>query len=156
MTGVLKNKRGEGTYIYLCVLILVISMLLSVLVLYMSLCAQVQIQKRDMRHRLDGYLSEVATLEFDAIKQGEAYEVYLDYDALEANVYEAIGFEPSDLAYSYPDSNCTITRPTVTVLRGEGFGLKLEYEASFPIEWGGRTFTTLTVPVTVTGYFKLK
>lgn len=156
MIRVLKNKRGEGTYIYLCVLILVISMLLSVLILYMGLCAQVQIQKRDMRHRLDGYLSEVATLEFDAIKQGEVYEVYLNYDALETNVYEAIGFETSDLVYSYPDSNCTITRPTVTVLRGEGFGLKLEYEASFPIEWGGRTFTTLTVPVTVTGYFKFK
>lgn len=156
MTGVLKNRRGEGTYIYLCVLILVISMLLSVLILYMGLCAQVQIQKRDMRHRLDGYLTEVATLEFDAIKQGEVYEGYLDYDALAANVYEAIGFGASDLIYSYPDGNCTITRPTVTVLKGEGFGLKLEYEASFPIKWGGKTFSTLTVPVTVTGYFKFK
>ena len=69
---ILKSKKGEGTYIYLCVLILVISMLLSVLILYMGLCAQVQIQKRDMKHKLDGYISDYATVAFNAVKQGEA------------------------------------------------------------------------------------
>lgn len=156
MNRILKSKKGEGTYIYMCVLILVLSMLLSVLILYMGLCAQVQMQKRDIRHKLDGYLSDVATKEFNAIKQGETFENHMDFDALEAGVYEALGFGSYNTVYEYPNGNCTMTRPTATVLRGEGFGLKLSYEASYPIRWNGRTVTTLTIPVTVTGYFKLK
>ena len=37
MINVLKNNKGEATYIYLCILVLVLSMLLSVLILYMGL-----------------------------------------------------------------------------------------------------------------------
>ena len=77
MINVLKNNKGEATYIYLCILVLVLSMLLSVLILYMGLCSQVEIQKRDVKHKLDGYLSEVATEEFNSLKQGESYEYTL-------------------------------------------------------------------------------
>ena len=41
------SKNGES-YIYVCVLVLFISMLVSVVILYMGLMAQVQIQKRDV------------------------------------------------------------------------------------------------------------
>ena len=71
----LKDKNGDA-YIWLCVIVVFISMLLSVLILYMGLLSQVQIQKRDMKHKLDGYISDYATVAFNAVKQGEAYEVY--------------------------------------------------------------------------------
>ena len=90
MMKILKSKKGEGTYIYLCVLLRVISMLLSVLILYMGLCAQVQIQKRDMKHKLDGYISDYATVAFNAVKQGEAYweDPYIDECDVIAKVVE--------------------------------------------------------------------
>lgn len=156
MRNILNNKRGEATYIYLCILILFLSMLLYVVILYMGLCSQVAIQKRDVKHKLDGYLSEVAVEEFNSIKQGENYDAHIDYDALESGVYEKLGFGTTDTTYDYPNGNCTMSRPTVSVLRGEGFGLKLIYTASYPIRWNGKTFTTLTIPVTVTGYYKIK
>ncbi len=152
----LKSKKGEAAYIYLCVLVLVLSMLLSVLILYMGLCAQVEMQKRDVQHKLDGYLSEVATEEFNSIKQGESYESCMDYEALEAGVCPALGFGETDTEYVYPGGNCTMIRPTVTVLKDDGFGVKVEYEAVFPILWNGKTYTDITIPVSVTGYYKMK
>lgn len=153
---ILKSKKGEGTYIYLCVLILVISMLLSVLILYMGLCAQVQIQKRDMKHKLDGYISDYATVAFNAVKQGEAYEVYVDYESLANGCLPSLGFTQSDSVYRYDNGNCTLVEPEVKILRGEGFGITLHYTAVFPIVWNGKTYGDLSIPVTVSSYYKIK
>lgn len=153
---ILKSKKGEGTYIYLCVLILVISMLLSVLILYMGLCAQVQIQKRDMKHKLDGYTSDYATVAFNAVKQGEAYEIYVDYENLANGCLPSLGFTQSDSVYRYDNGNCTLVEPEVKVLRGEGFGITLHYTAVFPIVWNGKTYGDLSIPVTVSSYYKIK
>lgn len=156
MMKILKSKKGEGTYIYLCVLILVISMLLSVLILYMGLCAQVQIQKRDMKHKLDGYISDYATVAFNAVKQGEAYEVYVDYENLANGCLPSLGFTQSDSVYRYDNGNCTLVEPEVKVLRGDGFGITLHYTAVFPIVWNGKTYGDLSIPVTVSSYYKIK
>jgi len=153
---ILKSKKGEGTYIYLCVLILVISMLLSVLILYMGLCAQVQIQKRDMKHKLDGYISDYATVAFNAVKQGEAYEIYVDYENLANGCLPSLGFTQSDSVYRYDNGNCTLVEPEVKILRGEGFGITLHYTAVFPIVWNGKTYGDLSIPVTVSSYYKIK
>ena len=156
MMKILKSKKGEGTYIYLCVLILVISMLLSVLILYMGLCAQVQIQKRDMKHKLDGYISDYATIAFNAVKQGEAYEIYVDYENLANGCLPSLGFTQSDSVYRYDNGNCTLVEPEVKILRGEGFGITLHYTAVFPIVWNGKTYGDLSIPVTVSSYYKIK
>ncbi len=153
---ILKSKKGEGTYIYLCVLILVISMLLSVLILYMGLCAQVQIQKRDMKHKLDGYISDYATVAFNAVKQGEAYEIYVDYENLANGCLPSLGFTQSDSVYRYDNGNCTLVELEVKILRGEGFGITLHYTAVFPIVWNGKTYGDLSIPVTVSSYYKIK
>ena len=153
---ILKSKKGEGTYIYLCVLILVISMLLSVLILYMGLCAQVQIQKRDVKHKLDGYILDYATIAFNAVKQGEAYEIYVDYENLASGCLPSLGFTQSDSVYRYDNGNCTLVEPEVKVLRGEGFGITLHYTAVFPIVWNGKTYGDLSIPVTVSSYYKIK
>lgn len=156
MMKILKSKKGEGTYIYLCVLILVISMLLSVLILYMGLLSQVQIQKRDMKHKLDGYISDYATIAFNAVKQGEAYEIYVDYENLANGCLPSLGFTQSDSVYRYDNGNCTLIGPEVKVLRGEGFGITLHYTAVFPIVWNGKTYGDLSIPVTVSSYYKIK
>lgn len=156
MMKILKSKKGEGTYIYLCVLILVISMLLSVLILYMGLCAQVQIQKRDMKHKLDGYISDYATVAFNAVKQGEAYEIYVDYENLANGCLPSLGFTQSDSVYRYDNGNCTLVEPEVKILRGEGFGITLHYTAVFPIVWNGKTYGDLSIQVTVSSYYKIK
>ena len=152
----LKDKNGDA-YIWLCVIVVFISMLLSVLILYMGLLSQVQIQKREVKTKLDSVVSEYATEMFDAIKQGAPSERYIDYDGLVRKAYAKLGF-PSDTVTEYPYSNgnCVMMRPQVTSLKGDGFGITLHYTAVFPIVWNGKTYGDLSIPVTVSSYYKIR
>ncbi len=150
----IKNKRGDS-YIYLCIIVLFISMLTSVVILYMGLTAQVQTQKRDVQAKLDSYVADFSPDGYDALKQGTAYEPYVDWDAFESGAYTALGFD-SDSVTEYRYGNCTITRPTLTVLKGNGYGISAEYIAIFPVVWNGNVYADLEIPVSVTSYYKLK
>ena len=149
------SKKGES-YIYVCVLVLFISALVSVVIMYMGLMAQVQIQKRDVEMKLDNIVSEYAVEAFDSIKQGENLDRVIDLDKLKQNAYTALGFNAYATSITYPNGNCKMSRPTITTLSGNGFGLTATYTVSFPVKWGGRTFADLTVPITVTSYYKFK
>ncbi len=150
----LKNKRGDS-YIYLCVIVLFISMLTSVVILYMGLTAQVQVQKRDVQLKLDSYIADCSPEVYDALKQGSAYETYVDWEAFEQGAYKTLGFE-RDTTSEYSYGNCTMTRPILTVLKGNGCGITAEYTAVFPVRWNGNVYADLEIPVTVTSYYKLK
>ena len=150
----LRNKRGDS-YIYLCVIVLFISMMTSVVILYMGLTAQVQIQKRDIQLKLDSYVANFSPEVYDALKQGTAYESYVDWKSFEAGAYAALGFE-TDTASEYSYGNCTMTRPAVIVLKGSGYGISAEYTAIFPVKWNGNVYANLEIPMTVTSYYKLK
>ena len=153
---VLKDKHGD-TYIYLCVIVVFLCLLVSVIILYMGLTAQVQIQKRDVQAKLDSYVSLRATDEYDALKQGSVKDNYFDWVQIETEAYEALGFpNETDEVYVYENGNCTMTRPTVTILKGDGFGVTVEYVAKFPIAWNGTVFIDLEIPVTVTSYYKTR
>lgn len=151
----ISSKKGES-YIYLCVLVLFISALVSVVIFYMGLMAQVQIQKRDVKAKLDSCIAEYATIAFDSIKQGDKYEEMLDLDKLKANAYNHLGFSASDTSITYENGNCKMSRPNIRTLSGNGFGLTASYTVTFPVKWGGKTFIDLTVPITVTSYYKFK
>ncbi len=152
----LLNKRGEVSYIYLCVLTVMFSLLLSVLLLYMGLISQVQIQKREMQATLDGYVADYVTKAFDSIKQGSSYENYVDWNAFEAGAMNALGFSEGTEAYAHPSGNCTVLRPAATLLQENGIGISMTYTVRYPIRWNGKTFTDLEVPLTVSSYYKLK
>ena len=92
---ILRNRDGIA-YIYVCIIVLFVSALLAVIVLYMGLMSQVQIQKREVQQKLDSYLAEYATKAFDAIKQGEPYESHIDYAEFKSGVYPKMGFPTSD------------------------------------------------------------
>jgi len=151
----LKNKKGES-YIYLCVIIMFVTMLVSVLILYMGLTAQVQAQKRDTKAKLDGYISDYATEIYDALKQGDNYALSIDWNDLESGVFAELGF-PSDTTTEYIYANgIKMSRPNVETLSGNGFGLKIEYTAYFPVEWNGTKYVDLQIPVILTSYYKFK
>ena len=92
MKEALFSKKGDA-YIFLCVLIIFISMLLSVVILYMGMTAQIRAQKRDVQSKLDSYVTAYATEVYDALIQGAHREKYIDWVALEAGAYAALGFE---------------------------------------------------------------
>ena len=152
----LKNKRGDS-YIYLCIIVVFVCLLVSVIILYTGLIAQVQIQKRNVQAKLDSYVSSRATDEYDALKQGSVKDNYFEWNQIEDEAYKALGFpNESDEVYVYENGNCKMTRPALTILKGDGFGVTVEYVAIFPIAWNGMVFTDLEIPVTVTSYYKTR
>lgn len=152
----LNSKNGEA-YFYLCVIVVFICMLISVVILYMGLMAQVRVQKKDVQAKLDSLLASYATEEYDSLKQGSEKEEYLAWSILESKAYEILGFpNESDTVYLYENGNCKMFRPTVTILKGNGFGVTVEYLAIFPVQWNGVVYSELEIPVTVTSYYKMK
>lgn len=151
----ISSTKGES-YVFVCVIVLFISALVSVAIMYMGLMAQVQIQKRDVKIKLDNCITEYAVEAFDSLKQGESLESVIDLNKLRQNAFEELGFRSNEESYAYPNGNCTMSRPTVRALSGNGFGLTASYTASFSVKWGGRRFANLEVPITVTSYYKTK
>lgn len=151
----ISSIKGES-YIYVCVLVLFISMLVSVVIMYMGLMAQVQIQKRDVEMKLDNCIAKYAVEAFDSIKQGESVDRVIDLNKLKQNAYADLGFSAYAQSITYNNGNCTMSRPIIQTLSGNGFGLTATYTVTFPISWGGKTFTELNVPITVTIYYKFK
>lgn len=153
---ILKNKKGE-VYIYLCALLLAIIMLVSVLILYMGIVSGIQIQKRDMKQKLDSYVAEYAIEAFEAVKQGEAYAKVLNTDNFMKGAYKAFGFTTDGQSvYTYPNGTCSITRPTITSHKTDGFGLTISYTLIYSLEWNGTSYTDIQIPVTLTSSYNLK
>ena len=147
----------EGlAYVPICFLVMFICLLTSIVMLYMGLMAQVQIQKRDVKLKLDNHITQYAVEAFDSIKQGENYIEAINLSKLQQTAYASLGFSASDVSYTYENGNCTMSRPTITVLSGEGVGLSATYIASFPIVWNSKTYADLEVPLTVISYYKFK
>ena len=147
-----RDRRGSA-YIYLCVIVLFISALLSVLLLYMGLTAQVRMQKREVQSKLDGCLISFAAEAFDALKQGDRAEEAMDTDRLTAECYAALGFARFDTVYTETDGGCRMSRPDVTVWSDDGFGVTVTYTATFPVRWNGKNYDVLTIPVSVTSCY---
>ena len=151
----LRNNKGES-YIYLCVIVIFITMLVSVLILYMGITSQVQTQKRDTKAKLDGYISDYSVEIFNALKQGQNFTEYIDWNELEAGAMSAVGF-PNDTDSEYVYKNAIrMSRPETELLSGNGFGVKISYIAYFPIEWNGTKYADLQIPVNITSYYKFK
>ena len=140
MKRAIENRRGEG-YIWLAVLVLFLSLLTSVLLLYLGLCGQVLNERREKKQALDSYLAEFAKASYDAIRQGDSYADAIDYDKLTDNCQSAL-----DL----PDDT------EVILERGNGFGLTVRYTLKIPVSWNGRTFGTLSVPMRVSSFYEKK
>lgn len=149
------QTKGES-YIYVCVLALFMSMLVSVLILYMSLIAQIRMQKQDVKLKLDSCVSEFAVSAFDSLKQGDDYKQKLALDALRERTYNKLGFGKDDMSISYGAGNCTMYRPVIEAVSENGFGVIATYTISVPVIWGGKTYTDLTLDIKVSSIYKFK
>ncbi len=153
--NILKDKKGES-YIYLCVIVIFIAMLVSVLILYMGLTTQVQAQKRDVKAKLDGYISDYSVEIFNTLKQGQHFTDYIDWNELESGALATLGFsDVTDSEYVYANG-IRMERPEITTLSGNGFGVKIDYTVYFPVKWNGERYADLKIPITVTSYYKFK
>ena len=128
----MQNKRGEG-YIPTCVMIIILTMLLSVFVTFVSAINIVKQTKRNSRVVLDSYVDSLC--EF------------------------CIFAEKNDMLYNYNsdgDIQFYLTKPTVGYMEDKELKIYTSYTIYIPICFAGIRVETAQIPITVTSNFTQK
>ena len=151
----LRNKKGFS-YVLTCVIILVAMMLVTIAMQYGYIYHTAREQQNDTQLTLDSYVTRFAVSRFDALKQGEAWDGYIDRDALVGGAYETLGFPRGGGGSLSVDGQYVMTRPTITPESSDAFGVRAVYELKIPFELFNREVAEITVPITVVSQFKQK
>ena len=155
----LKNKNGFS-YVLTCVCILVVMMLVAVAMQYAFIYHVAREQQNETQLKLDSYVTRYAVSKYDALKQGEPWDDYIDRDDLVDGAYTLLGFPRIiTLEYREPvavDGKYVMSRPTIYAMAGDAFGVLVEYEIKIPFELFNRKITDITVPITIVSQFKQK
>ena len=151
----LRNKKGFS-YVLTCVIILVAMMLVTIAMQYGYIYHTAREQQNETQLALDGYVTRYAVSRFNALKQGEAWDGYIDRDELVCGAYETLGFSRGGGGSLSVDGHYVMTRPTITPESDDAFGVRAVYELKIPFELFNREITEITVPITVVSQFKQK
>ncbi len=148
----LKSKRGVS-YPLTCVVVMVISMMLSVWMEYAMLMQDLSAQKAETRLKLEEVLTQYAIEHYEELKQGNE-SVPLDQAEIQAAVWETVGLDGNgerldEDGYGMRDAELHFTE-------GGGWSLRFSYLLTLPVQWNGVRYTDLTLPVTVTGTYLMK
>lgn len=146
----LKNKNGFS-YILTCVIIIGIVLLIFAVMQYGYIYHVANEQQEYVQLQLDGYVTRQSIEYYDALKQGEKYESYIDKAQLVSGAYTLLGF-PQVITLEYRetvDSKTvyTMSRPEIYSLTGGSVGLYVKYDLTIPFELFGRKVADIHVPV---------
>ncbi len=151
MRHALNNKRGVS-YVLTCVMVLVVVMLVFISIQYTLVYHVAREQRNQTQLLMDGYITRFAIENYDALKQGDAWDRYIDDSELTGGAYTEMGFRETAVPgrNEYRDlGDCFMYRPTITPLDGDSFGVTVTYEVLIPFDALGRRVATIRVPVTV-------
>lgn len=159
MKNALCNKKGFS-YVLTCVCIFVVMMLVAVAMQYAFVYHVAREQKNETQLKLDSYVTRYAIGKYDALKQGEPWDDYIDRDDLVDGAYSLLGF-PRIITLEYRESvtvegKYTMSHPTIYALAGDAFGVIVEYEITIPFELLGRKVADITVPIGIVSQYKQK
>ena len=155
---VMNNKRGFS-YIITCVIILVVVMIVFITLQYAYVFHVAREQKNETQLKLDGYVTRCAIENYDALKQGDAWNEYIDRNELVAGAYSVLSFQTIITSeYNTPvavTGKYDMSRPTISPLGGDAFGVVVQYEIKIPYELFNQAFS-VTVPVEIVSRYTKK
>ena len=150
MRKTLSNKQGFS-YVLTCVVIICIALFIFSVMQYGYIYHVVREQQEYVQLQLDSYITKQSIAYYDALKQGEPYEQYIDRAQLVSGAYTLLGFpQIITLEYRVPVDNkvvYTMSRPKIYALTGGSVGLYVQYELTVPFELFGRKLADIRVPV---------
>ncbi len=155
----MNNKRGAG-YIPACVMIIILTMLLSVFLTFVSAVNIVRQTKRNSRVVLDSYVMEESIAIYNSIKNGNDEAVALDSGSYIKSLCEFCTFaEKSNKLYSYSsdgDMQYYLSKPTIGYTKDKELKIYASYTVYIPIYFAGIRVDTAVIPVTVKSNFTEK
>jgi hypothetical protein len=151
----LKNNKGFS-YVLTCVCILVVMMLVAVALQYAFVYHVAREQQNETQLKLDSYVTRYAVSKYDALKQGEPWDDYIDRNDLVDGAYTLLGFSQSGGGECFEMEGCIVYKPTIEATAGESFGVSVDYTIVIPLELFNRNIVEITVPIRLISQFRLK
>lgn len=155
----LKNKCGEG-YIFPCLMIVVVCMILSVLIFFASSVSMVRITQKNNKIVLDSYVMQNSIQIYNSIKQGNDYTEVLDRESYIAALCDFCSLAKSgSYLYAYNDDGSLkyfLTSPVITFKKANALKIQLDYTLYVPIWFDGKIARYAVIPVTVHSSFNEK
>lgn len=148
---ILSDQKGFS-YILTCAVILCIALFLSAMIQYGYVYHAVKEQQDNIQLQLDGYMTRNSIAYYDALKQGEPYEDYIDRSQLIGGAYTVLGFpELTTLEYKKEAADgqtvYTMSRPDIAAITGGSVGISIKYQLTVPYVLFGRKIADIHVPV---------
>lgn len=154
MPKTLKNKKGFS-YVLTCVCILVVMILVAVAMQYAFVYHVAREQQNETQLKLDSYVTRYAVSKYDALKQGELWDDYIDRDDLVDGAYTLLGFDESVNSFEF-QPGCLMSRPLISATQDDSFGVIVEYEITIPFDMFNRNISDIEVPIKIISQFKLR
>lgn len=148
MKKTLSNKTGFS-YILTCVIILITVMIVFISLQYAFVYHIAAEQKRETQLKLDGYITQCAVKNFDALKQGAAWDEFIDSMEMVDGAYDLLGFPDLRSEAIVAEGKYEMSRPDIYVLSGDCFGVRVRYEITVPFEAFGRKVADIVVPIEI-------
>ena len=159
MNNPIKNRRG-GSYITVCVVVLVISMILSAVLFYADTMTVIETNRENTRRVLDSYVMKNSVDIYNSIKQGHDFTEDIENIFYVSSVSEELSLDLSaGYLYSVGGDGETVyrmTKPEVSFTVDRTLKLKADYDILIPVRFAGRTIYWMTVPVEVGSSLTLK
>lgn len=159
MCSILESKDGFS-YVSVCVILIIVMMLVAVAMQYAFIYHVAKEQRKETQLKLDGYVTQCAVENYNALKQGDAWSGHIDRPELVEGAYDLLGFSRIITLEYRPavdrEGKYEMANPTIHALAGDAFGVVVEYEIVIPFELFNRKVADVTVPVTLVSQFKQK
>lgn len=156
---IFKSKRGEG-YVFPCVMIVVVCMILSVVIFFASAVSMVRITEENTKIVLDSYIMKNSIQIYDSIKQGNDYTEALDRDEYINALCNFCTLEKSgSYLYNYNEDGSLKYRmayPVITFRKENTLKIQLAYTLYVPVWFDGKIVRYAVIPVTVDSSFNEK
>ena len=141
---ILKDKRGMS-YVLVCVVVLIASMLIYVGLEYNSAIFAVKMQKQEVSVRLDKVIA-------DTLKESIEDGTSISAEQLEQRAYEALGFENINTQIRDGDGY-SMSRPSFFIITGTDISVTAEYKLTVPMRLLDAEVIDITVPVKVSAKY---
>ncbi|OJU18287.1 MAG: hypothetical protein BGN88_00905 [Clostridiales bacterium 43-6] len=153
------NKRGDG-YLFQCVMIVVVAMILSVVIFYANTISLVRITEENTKIVLDSYVIKNSIIIYNSIKQGDNNTDVLDENLYIKDLCEFCTLDNSGtMLYSYNDDGSIkykMSLPVISFREANTLEIQLDYTMYVPIQLDSKTLWYAAVPMTVVSSFSEK
>lgn len=154
------SNKGGFSYVLTCIIVIFATLLIFAGLQYRYIYHVAREQQKYVQLQLDSYVTSQSINYFDALKQGEPYESYIDKAQLTEGAYNLLGF-PRVITLEYREvisgkEVYKMSRPEIYALTGGSVGVYVKYTLTIPFEMFGRRIADIRVPVEMVSRFTEK